>query len=99
MKLARLPELPPHLARQVLRAGTSIGANLEEQKGAQSRPDARTKVSIALKEARETNYWLRLILATELAPASLLQPLIQESGELIAILTVTRLRLSEPAKG
>jgi four helix bundle protein len=51
------------LGRQLLRAGTSIGANAEEAQGAQSRPDFISKNNIALKEARETHYWLRLLCA------------------------------------
>ncbi|GMR00595.1 MAG: four helix bundle protein [Zetaproteobacteria bacterium] len=49
------------LAKQVLRSGTSIGANVQEAQAAQSRPDFLAKMSIASKEARETNYWLRLL--------------------------------------
>lgn len=52
------------LIGQLLDAGTSVGANLEEAKAGQSRADFSHKNSISLKEARETNYWLRLILAT-----------------------------------
>src|SRR5215212_2943092 len=52
------------LIRQLLDAGTSVGANLEEAQAGQSKPDFIHKNAIALKEARETNYWLRLILAT-----------------------------------
>ena len=48
------------LASQFWRAGTSIGANVEEAQAAQSRADFKSKMSIAAKEARETNYWLRL---------------------------------------
>ena len=96
MKLAKQPDLPAHLARQVLRSGTAIGANLEEHKAAQTRKDAAAKVSIALKEARETTYWLRLLLATQLAPSTLIEPLLQEAGELVAILTVTRRKLNTP---
>jgi len=48
------------LASQFWRAGTSIGANVEEGQAAQSRADFRSKMSIAAKEARETRYWLRL---------------------------------------
>lgn len=48
------------LAKQVLRSGTSIGANVQEAQAAQSRPDFLAKMSIASKEARETSYWLRL---------------------------------------
>ena len=48
------------LSRQILRAGTSIGANVAEAQQAQSRPDFISKLCIALKEAGETDYWLRL---------------------------------------
>ena len=53
------------LSKQVLRAGTSIGANVEEAIGAQSRADFLSKLAIAYKEARETSYWLRLLKDTE----------------------------------
>lgn len=49
------------LGRQLIRAGTSVGANVEEATGAFSKDDFIFKMNIALKEARETNYWLRLI--------------------------------------
>ena len=52
------------LSKQILRSGTSIGANIAESQQAQSRPDFISKLSIALKEATETNYWLRLLHAT-----------------------------------
>jgi four helix bundle protein len=94
MKLAKIPDFPHQLARQFLRAGTSIGANLEEAKGAQTRRDLAAKFSIALKEARETAYWLRLFEATGLAPAALLGELANAAGELIAILTVSRRKLN-----
>src|SRR5437588_7172171 len=51
------------LAGQVLRSGTSIGANMEEAHAAQSKADFISKAQIALKEARETHYWLRLFVA------------------------------------
>ena len=53
------------LSKQLLRSGTSIGANVVESQQAQSRPDFIAKLCIALKEASETNYWLRLLHATE----------------------------------
>ena len=53
------------LSKQLLRAGTSIGANIAESQQAQSRPDFISKLCIALKEASETNYWLRLLRATD----------------------------------
>ena len=49
------------LSKQLLRAGTSIGANVAEAQQAQSRPDFISKLSIALKETSETKYWLRLL--------------------------------------
>ena len=49
------------LAKQILRSGTSIGANIEEAIGGQSKKDFLSKLSIAYKEARETNYWLRIL--------------------------------------
>ena len=49
------------LSKQILRSGTSIGANVEEAIGGQSTKDFISKLSIAYKEARETNYWIRLL--------------------------------------
>lgn len=86
-KLDEQPGAPRTLANQLLRSGTSIGANLEESKGGQSRADFLSKVSISLKEARETNYWLRLLIAAEIISESQLSPLIDESSQLTAILT------------
>ncbi len=53
------------LSKQLLRSGTSIGANIAEAQQAQSRADFLSKMEIALKEASETKYWLRLLQATE----------------------------------
>jgi len=75
------------LGRQLLRSATSIGANVEEAQGGQSRADFISKYAIARKEARETHYWLRLLAATSLANNDETAPLIQECNELIAILT------------
>ena len=75
------------LSRQLLRAGTSIGANLEEASAAESRRDFLHKMSIASKEARETNYWLRLLDQSEAAPEINLKPHLEKSLELIRLLT------------
>ena len=75
------------LGKQVLRSGTSIGANLEEAAAGQSKADFVSKCNIALKEARETYYWLRLLNDTEVVPANKLSDLATESNELVAILT------------
>jgi four helix bundle protein len=56
------------IASQILRSGTSIGANIEEAIGAQSKRDFLSKISISLKETRETYYWLRLLKESSLLP-------------------------------
>ena len=53
------------LSKQLLRSGTSVGANVTEAQQAQSRADFLSKINIALKEAAETEYWLRLLRATD----------------------------------
>ncbi len=75
------------LSRQILRSGTSVGANLEEASAGQSKADFISKCAIALKEARETHYWLRLLAASEIAPVKRLEPLIAEADEVICVLT------------
>lgn len=74
------------IANQLLRSATSIGANVEEAQAAQSRKDFINKYSIALKEARETRYWLRLIHSAELFRDEPLPDLMRESMELCNIL-------------
>ena len=69
------------LADQLLRAGTSVGANVEEGQGAETPKDFAHKYAIALKEARETNYWLRLLLRAQVVPPARLKNLLQESIE------------------
>ncbi|MCG2748285.1 MAG: four helix bundle protein [Desulfobulbaceae bacterium] len=85
--LEQVPGVSRTLANQLLRAGTSIGANVEEGQGSQSKADFIAKYSIACKEARETNYWLRLLVATEIVIDLKLKDLVDESNQLIAILT------------
>ena len=75
------------LGRQLVRSGTSVGANVEEAQGAQSKKDFIRRMNIARAEARETLYWLRLIKETELLPGNRLGELIQEADELVRILT------------
>ncbi|MBK6773531.1 MAG: four helix bundle protein [Ignavibacteria bacterium] len=53
------------LSKQILRSGTSIGANIEEATGAVSKAEFKFKLSIAYKESRETHYWLRLLFRTK----------------------------------
>ena len=76
------------LIRQVIRSGTSIGANLEEAQGANTRPEFTNCTNIAKKEARETNYWLRLIAESNNQLANQkIERLIKESEEISKILT------------
>ena len=74
------------LAKQLLRSGTSIGANVEEAQAGQSRADFIHKMAIALKEARETNYWLRLLKASEMLPNEKIAEVLKESDELKKII-------------
>lgn len=74
------------LAKQLLRSGISIGANVEEAQAGQSRKDFINKMAIALKEARETNYWLRLLDAAEICPKERLNELLKESEEIKKII-------------
>ena len=74
------------LVRQILRSDTSIGANIEEAQAAESRADFIHKYNIALKEARETKYWLRLISASKFAKKTDLNSLIKESDEICRII-------------
>lgn len=74
------------ISRQLLRSGTSIGANVEEATAAQSRRDFLSKMAIASKEARETKYWLLLLQKSRLADIDVTTHLSQVE-ELIRILT------------
>jgi len=75
------------ISGQLLRSGTSIGANIEEALAGKSRKDFFAKMSIASKEARETNYWLRLITDAEILDRQQCRKLLEASEELIKILT------------
>ncbi len=74
------------ISQQLLRSGTSIGANIEEASAGQSRKDFLAKMSIASKEARETQYWLRLLQASQIVNVDVSQQL-NHVFELIRILT------------
>jgi four helix bundle protein len=74
------------LSKQLLRSGTSIGANVEEATAAQSRKDFLSKMSIASKESRETQYWLRLLQHSQLTTVDV-APTLENANELVRILT------------
>ena len=75
------------LSKQVLRSGTSIGANVNEAQEAQSSADFISKLSIALKEARETKYWLNLLHGSGYITDVQYQSIIADAEALIALLT------------
>ena len=70
------------LSKQVLKSGTSIGANVREAASAQSKADFIAKMNIALKEAAESKYWIRLLEAAEILSNSITQPLFEECIEI-----------------
>ncbi len=92
MKVIKMVSILPQtqigniLGGQLLRAGTSIGANVEEAIGAYSKNDFTNKMNIAQKEARESNYWLRLISDNGLVNKDKMLAIIQESEEIAKIL-------------
>ena len=73
------------LARQLVRSASSMGSNLEEAQGAESKMDFIHKISISYKEARESGYWLRLIKKGKILQEDLLEKAIQEREELSRI--------------
>jgi len=75
-----------HISGQMIKAGTSCGANYEEGCGAESRSDFVHKMSIVLKELKETRYWLRVIHRTQILKPEYTEPMIDECEQLCAIL-------------
>jgi len=78
-----------HIAKQLLRSGTSPAPNYAEARGAESNADFVHKLKIALKELNESCVWLRMICRAELLPAERLNPLIDENQQLCRILNVS----------
>ena len=75
------------LSKQILRSGTSIGANTRERLNAQSNADFANKLSIALKEADETQYWLEILLESNIIDDNMFSSLNDDLKEIIAIIT------------
>jgi four helix bundle protein len=75
------------LSKQILRSGTSVGANIEESIAGQSEKDFLSKLSISYKEARETTYWLRLLNATEYLSKEEFDSIFTDAEELCKILS------------
>jgi four helix bundle protein len=74
------------LSNQLLKSGTSIGANIEESIGGQSKADFLSKLSISYKEAREVKYWLRLLFATEYLNKEMFDSLFNDVEEILKII-------------
>ena len=74
------------MTKQLLRCGTSIGANIAESQQAQSRPDFISKLNIALKESYETNYWLRLLYETQYLSQEQFDSVVADCSELERLL-------------
>ena len=74
------------MSKQLLRSGTSIGANVSEAERAQSKPDFISKMSIALKEANETNYWLKLLYKTDYLSKTQYDNIYADANEMIKLL-------------
>jgi len=77
------------LGKQVLRSGTAIGALIREGEFAQSKPDFINKMSIALKEANETLYWLKILYDTEYIKKEMLESLSTDNEEIIKLLVAS----------
>ncbi len=75
------------LSKQVLRSGTAIGANIEEADSTQSRKDFIARLSISLKEAKETHYWLRLLHSSDFIDNNMFDSIEKDCNEVIALLT------------
>lgn len=75
------------IARQLIRSGTSVGANVEEAEAVHSKAEFIQNINIARKEARESLYWLRLVGETNMVRASRLKELIAEAEQIVKILT------------
>jgi four helix bundle protein len=92
-RITRLVESLPNtvvgrrVADQLLRSGTSVGANYEEAQGAEPKDDFVHKLQISLKELRDSNYWLRLLVKSGKISARRMNDLLDESSQLRAILS------------
>jgi len=75
------------IADQLLRSAMSAGANYEEAQGAESKEDFTHKLQIALKELRESGYWLQLLVRSGKIPIKKMDPLIDESNQLRAMIS------------
>ena len=86
------------MLKQIVRSGTSVGANVSESQFAQSKPDFLTKMTIALKEANETRYWLKRLYALGSLTEKEFSSILNDNEEIISILTVITKKTKENLK-
>jgi four helix bundle protein len=86
------------LSKQVLECGTSIGANIEEAIGGQSDKDFLSKLSISYKEARETIYWLKLLLATDYILTEHAESMLHDADEICRIIAKIKITTTNRIK-
>jgi four helix bundle protein len=86
------------IGKQVLRSGTSAGAHYREAQRAKSDADFISKIEGGLQELDETAYWLELLTEAEIVPAAKLQPLLDETNELIAILVTIVTKVKQKSR-
>jgi len=79
------------LAKQILRSGTSIGANIEEATGGYSKKEFLSKLSISYREARETRYWLRILFDTDYIDKKMFESLLKDCEEILRIISKIQL--------
>ncbi|MGZ0654366.1 four helix bundle protein [Coraliomargarita sp. W4R53] len=87
------------ISKQVLRSGTSIGANVEEAIGGHSRKDFKHKLTISYQEARETHYWLRLLRDSGFIEGDSAESLLHDCDELLKIIGSTLITLNKDNEG
>ena len=87
------------VGRQYLKSATSVGANIEEAQSGETRADFIHKYGIAQKEARESLYWLRLLAESGIVPRDRLNSIIQETDELVAVITAIIVKTKRQPEG
>ncbi|NEU74950.1 four helix bundle protein [Hassallia byssoidea VB512170] len=88
------------LGKQLLRSGTSIGANVREAQSAESNADFIHKLQISLKECRETQYWIEILIESETVHLTKFNSLLQEANEIgkILVVSINKLKLKQKPK-
>ena len=89
LQITKSPGVPPYIARQLLQAGTSVGANYRAVCRARSKREFCSKLGVVVEEADETAFWFELLIEAEIVPPRRLSPLLTEGNELLAIIAAS----------